>query len=161
MADRDRDPDRNQPQEIRLLHPSPHYRQTGPSTTQIVAVLTLLPVGGSLLALAALTLTGTLIGLSIAIPLFIIFSPVIVPATIAISMAVAGFLSSGAFGLTGLSSLNYGLKRMIRANAGAGIGKGQAKRGMWDMVGYVGQKTKDVGQNMENKAHEGGGAVRT
>ncbi|KAK5793170.1 hypothetical protein PVK06_034308 [Gossypium arboreum] len=132
MADRDRD--RNQPQEIQLLHPPPHYRQTGPSTTQIVAVLTLLPVGGSLLALAALTLTGTLIGLSIAIPLFFIFSPVIVPATIAISMAVAGFLSS--------------------ANAGARVGKRQAKRGMWDMVGYV-------GQNMENKAHEGGGAVRT
>ncbi|MBA0683427.1 hypothetical protein Goari_025087, partial [Gossypium aridum] len=79
--------------------------QSGPSTTQVLTVLTLLPIGGTLLALAGLTLTGTVIGLCVATPLFVIFSPVLLPAAIAVFMAVAGFLSSGAFGLTGLSSL--------------------------------------------------------
>ncbi|KAK8619085.1 hypothetical protein V6N13_133052 [Hibiscus sabdariffa] len=72
-------------------------------------------------------------------------------------MAVAGFLSCGAFGLMGVSSLKYGLKCLINANAGADIGRGQlgmeqAERGMSHMEGYVGQKTKDIGQNIENKS---------
>ncbi|MBA0856885.1 hypothetical protein Goshw_004492 [Gossypium schwendimanii] len=129
--------------------------QSGPSTTQVLTVLTLLPIGGTLLALAGLTLTGTVIGLCVATPLFVIFSPVLLPAAIAVFMAVAGFLSSGAFGLTGLSSLSYVFNRFRQATGTEQLDGDRAKRGMQDMVGYVGQKTKEAGQTIENKAHEG------
>ncbi|KAI4350654.1 hypothetical protein L6164_005088 [Bauhinia variegata] len=56
-------------------------RQTGPSTSQVLTIL----------AGAGLSLLGTVLGLAVATPLFIIFSPVLVPATIALGLAVAGF----------------------------------------------------------------------
>ncbi|KAE8694377.1 P24 oleosin isoform A [Hibiscus syriacus] len=139
-----------------------NYQSGGPSTTQVLAVLALLPIGGSLLALAGLTLTGTVIGLTVATPVFVIFSPVLVPAAIAVTMVVLGFLSSGAFGVTGLSSLSYVFNRLRRVYSSSDEHDTEwAKRGMQDMVGYAGQKTKEAGQktkeagqNMENKSHE-------
>ncbi|GFP99303.1 oleosin 18.2 kDa, partial [Phtheirospermum japonicum] len=70
----------------------------GPSTSQILAIGTLIPITGTLLALA-----GSLIGLAVATPVFVIFSPVLVPATILLGGAVTAFLTSWVFGLTGLS----------------------------------------------------------
>ncbi|GMI99136.1 hypothetical protein like AT3G01570 [Hibiscus trionum] len=137
----------------------------GPSTSQVLAVLTLLPIGGALLALAGLTLTGTVIGLTVATPLLVIFSPVLIPAAIAVAMVVVGFLSSGVFGVTGLSSLSYVFNRLRQATATSSehFDTEWAKRGMQDIVGYAGQKTKEagqktkeVGQNIENKSHDQG-----
>uniref|UniRef100_A0A453KLW1 Oleosin n=1 Tax=Aegilops tauschii subsp. strangulata TaxID=200361 RepID=A0A453KLW1_AEGTS len=53
---------------------------------------------GSMLLLSALTLTGTVLALIVATPLLVLFSPVLVPAAIAVTMLTAGFVSSGAFG---------------------------------------------------------------
>ncbi|XVF16360.1 hypothetical protein REPUB_Repub10bG0024700 [Reevesia pubescens] len=165
MADRDR----NQPPQVQVQtqhrfdqddhHGGKNYNQSGPSTSQVLAVLTLLPVGGTLLALAGLTLTGTVIGLCVATvtPLFIIFSPVLVPAAIAVCMAVGGFLSSGAFGLTGLSSFTYVFNRQRRVTGTEQLDLDQAKRPMQDMTGTLGQKTKEVGQKTESKAQDQGG----
>ncbi|KAE8717127.1 Oleosin 18.2 kDa [Hibiscus syriacus] len=145
-----------------------NYQSGGPSTSQVLAVLALLPIGGSLLALAGLTLTGTVIGLTVATPLFVIFSPVLVPAAIAVTIVVVGFMSSGAFGVTGLSSLSYVFNRLRRVYSSDERDTERAKRGMHEMVGYAGQKTKEAGQKtkeagqkMENKSHEQGQGVRT
>ncbi|OVA20784.1 Oleosin [Macleaya cordata] len=130
----------------------------GPSTSQVVAVVTLFPVGGVLLTLAGLTLTATIIGLVLATPLFVIFSPVLVPAAITLGLAVMGFLTSGAFGLTALSSLSW----IINYVRGARVPEhlDQAKRRMQETAGQmgqqVGQKTKEMGQGMQQRAHEGG-----
>ncbi|GLT31931.1 hypothetical protein SLA2020_066300 [Shorea laevis] len=134
-----------------------HYSHSGPSGTQVLAVITLLPLGGMLIALAGLTLSGTVIGMLITNPLFLIFSPVIVPAVIVLGLAVTGFLASGAFGLTGLSSRSY-VKNCVRRVTGAehyslDQAKDQAKRRVMDMADYVGQKIKDLGQGIQNKAH--------
>ncbi|PIN04487.1 hypothetical protein CDL12_05454 [Handroanthus impetiginosus] len=155
------DHDRPQPHQIQIHH-RPHYEggvksllpQEGPSTAQILAIITLLPVTGTLLGLAGITLVGTLIGLAVAIPLFVIFSPVLVPAAILVAGAVTAFLTSGAFGLTGLSSLSWVLTSFRRA-------KGQdpldyAKRGVQEGTVYVGEKTKQVGETIKSKAGEGG-----
>jgi hypothetical protein len=132
-----------------------HYQQRGPSATKVLAVLVLLPVGGTLLALAGLTLIGSVIGLAVTTPLFIVFSPVLVPAAIVIGLAITGFLSSGAFGLTGLSSLNWLLDYLRQASRELPYEMDQAKRRMQDVAVYVGQKTKDVGQEIQTKAQEG------
>ncbi|GFZ17433.1 oleosin3 [Actinidia rufa] len=79
----------------------------GPTKSQVVAVVTLLPVGGFLLLLAGVTLTGTLIGLALATPIFLLFSPILVPAGLTLALATAGFLTSGAFGITALSAFSW------------------------------------------------------
>ncbi|KAF9667908.1 hypothetical protein SADUNF_Sadunf15G0072000 [Salix dunnii] len=79
----------------------------GPSTSQVLAAVTLLPAGGTLLFLAGLNLVGTLIGLAVATPLFVFFSPVLVPSALVIGLGVLGFLTSGAFGVTAFSSFSW------------------------------------------------------
>ncbi|KAJ7970791.1 Oleosin family protein [Quillaja saponaria] len=129
--------------------------ERGPSSSQVIAVITGLPVGGTLLGLAGLTLVVTLIGLAVTTPLFILFSPVLVPAALALGLAVTGFLASGAFGLTALSSLSWVMK-YIRSWTQGTVPQmaDQAKRRAADMAGYVGQKTKEVGQDIQGKAQE-------
>ncbi len=164
MADMYRDRDRPQPHQIQVHPQRGGYDagmktlmpQRGPSTSQVIAVLALLPVGGTLLALAGITLAGTVIGLCIATPLFLVFSPVLLPAAITIGLAVAGFFTSGAFGLTALSSLSWVLNSFRQATGTVPELADEAKRRMADMAGYVGQKTKDVGQEIQIKAHEAG-----
>ncbi|KAA8540782.1 hypothetical protein F0562_024299 [Nyssa sinensis] len=110
-------------------------REKGPSTSKILAVITLLPVGGVLLFLAGLTLTGSLIGLAVTTPLFMIFSPVLVPAALVIALAVAGFLTSGAFGITALSSLSWIINYMRKVRGGMPEKMEHAKRRMHEAGG--------------------------
>ncbi|KAI3765869.1 hypothetical protein L2E82_15915 [Cichorium intybus] len=130
----------------------------GQSTSKILAVLTLFPIGGVCLLLAGLTLTGTLIGLAVATPVFVIFSPILVPAAITIGLAVAGFLTSGAFGITALSSLTYIVNYFRKMGGGGGRYESAqdsldyAKRRAQDTAGYGGQKVKDVGQRTQEAA---------
>ncbi|KAE8795216.1 high molecular weight oleosin [Hordeum vulgare] len=63
---------------------------------------TLFPLGRLLLVLSGLALAGTVVGLAVATPVFLLFSPVLVPDALTIGMAVIGFLASGALGLGGL-----------------------------------------------------------
>ncbi|XP_057951356.1 oleosin Cor a 15-like [Malania oleifera] len=112
----------------------------GPSTSQVLAVITLVPLGGFLLFLAGLTLTGTAIGLALTTPLFVIFSPVLIPAALIITLAVAGFLTSGAFGITAVSSLRWIVNYLRRSG-----GWTHAKQRAEEAAGHVGQKAKEVG----------------
>ncbi|KAJ4729282.1 Oleosin family protein [Melia azedarach] len=162
MADRDR-VDRPQPHQLQV-HPQLRYdaggkalmQQRGPSASKVLAVMALLPVGGTLLALAGITLAGTIIGLLVTTPLFIIFSPVIVPAAIVIGLAVTGFFTSGAFGLTALSSLSWVLSRLRQKTGSMPEMADQAKRRVAGMADFVGLKTKEVGQEIQKQAHEAG-----
>jgi hypothetical protein len=94
-------------------------------------------------------------------PLFILFSPVLVPATIVIGLAVAGFLTSGAFGLTALSSFSWVMNYIRQTQGTVPEQLESVKRGMADVAGYVGQKTKEagqktkeVGQDIQSKAQD-------
>ncbi|XP_062106925.1 oleosin 18.2 kDa-like [Humulus lupulus] len=154
--------DRSQPHHQLQVHPQygggakgfqQHRQQQGPSTGKVLAVMALLPVGGTLLALAGLTLMGTVIGLLVSIPVFLLFSPVLVPAAVTIGLAVGGFLTSGAFGVTGLSSLSWVLNFFRQTSVPEQMDL--AKRRVQDAAAYAGQKTKDVGQEIQSKAQEG------
>lgn len=152
--------DRPQPHQLQV-HPQygagkgyqQRGEQQGPSAGKILAVITLLPVGGTLLFLAGLTFIGTLIGLALSTPVFLLFSPILVPAAITIGLAIAGFLTSGAFGVTGLSSLSWVFNYFKRTSVPEQLDF--AKRRVQDMAGYTGQKTKEVGQEIQSKAQEG------
>ncbi|KAG6793473.1 hypothetical protein POTOM_002682 [Populus tomentosa] len=134
--------DRMQPHQVQV-HGLKGHQQQGPSASKALAVLTMLPVGVGLLALAGITLVGTVIGLAVTTPLFILFSPVLVPAALVIGLAVTSFLASGAFGLTGSWSLSWVGRYIQEATQTMPESLDQAKRRMQDMAGYVGQKTKE------------------
>ena len=151
--------ERSQPHQLQV-HPQyggakgyQQLQQQGPSTGKVLLVLALLPVGGTLLAFAGLTLMGTLFGLAVSTPVFLLFSPVLVPAALTIGLALMGFLTSGAFGVTGLSSLSWVFNYFGRTSVPDQLD--YAKRRMQDAAGYTGQKTKEAGQEIQTKAQEG------
>lgn len=126
----------------------------GPSASQALTVATLFPLGGFLLTLAGLSLTASVIGLVLATPVFLLFSPVLVPAALLMGLAVTGFLTSGALGLGGFSSLT------CLANIVRGLFQRtpdymeQAKRRMAEAAAQAGQKTKDAGEAIQSKAQQ-------
>nr|AGT21473.1 oleosin-like [Carica papaya] len=71
----------------------PHQRSPEPRSHQVVKAATAVTAGGSLLVLSGLTLAGTVIALTIATPLFVIFSPVLVPAVIAVALLITGYVT--------------------------------------------------------------------
>ncbi|KAL3499673.1 hypothetical protein ACH5RR_038766 [Cinchona calisaya] len=83
------------------LPPHPHQQQQHQQLThQVAKTTTAVTVGGSLMVLSGLTLAATVIGLVLATPLLVIFSPVLVPATITVFLIFAGFFVSGGLGAT-------------------------------------------------------------
>ncbi|KAJ8752834.1 hypothetical protein K2173_008569 [Erythroxylum novogranatense] len=86
---------------------SMHQAQQQPGSHQVVKAATAVTAGGSLLVLSGLTLAGTVIALTIATPLLVIFSPVLVPAVITVSLLILGFLASGGFGVAAITVLSW------------------------------------------------------
>ncbi|KAI8529063.1 hypothetical protein RHMOL_Rhmol12G0196500 [Rhododendron molle] len=125
-------------------------QEKGPSKQQILAVVAGVPIGGFFLVLSGLTLTGTLIGLALTTPLFVICSPVLVPAALTIALAVAGFLTSGAFGITALSSLSW-IINFLRRSGHMPEQLEQAKRRVQETTGQVGQKAREAGQKAQEQ----------
>ena len=90
--------------EIQSHQPGQHGSQP---RYQVVKAATAATAGGSLLVLSGLILAGTVIALTIATPLLVIFSPVLVPAVITVSLLVLGFLASGGFGVAGITVFSW------------------------------------------------------
>ncbi|KAM7273798.1 hypothetical protein ACFE04_028462 [Oxalis oulophora] len=96
-----------QTRDIMGHHNQPHHQQAQPRSHQVVKAATAATAGGSLLVLSGLTLAGTVVCLTIATPLFVIFSPVLVPAVITLSLLFTGFLASGGFGVAAITVLSW------------------------------------------------------
>ncbi|KAK7291610.1 hypothetical protein RIF29_06899 [Crotalaria pallida] len=131
-----------------------HQGKDTNSTSQILAIATLVPFGASLLILAGFTLTATVLGLAIATPLFIFFSPVLVPAALVIGLAVTGFLTSGAFGVTSLSSFAWMANYLRRSRLPERLpGQLQYARDLaQETLGNLAQRTKEAAETGINKA---------
>ncbi|XP_051136576.1 oleosin H2-like [Andrographis paniculata] len=139
--------------EPRYQHRPYNYKTSQPSpssTFQILAVVTLFPVDAVLLFLAGLTLAGTLIGLALTTPLFIVFSPILVPAALALAAAVAGFLTAGAFGLTALSSVTWLMNYLREMRRSLPEQLEHARWRVHDAAGHVGQKAREVGHKTQD-----------
>ncbi|XP_077254103.1 oleosin L-like [Tasmannia lanceolata] len=81
--------------------------QHPPRSHQVVKAATAVTLSGSLFVLSGLTLAGTVISLTVATPLLVIFSPVLIPAAITVFILTAGLLSSGGFGIAAVSILSW------------------------------------------------------
>ncbi|KAK9684765.1 hypothetical protein RND81_10G230600 [Saponaria officinalis] len=120
------------------------------SAPLLIGLFTIIPLAAFLLFLSGLAFMGSLVGLCLATPVFIFFSPVIVPAVLAIGLAVIGFFVSGAFGITGLSALSW-IINFIRYRV---RGVDDVMQRAHDAAEYVGQRVKDVGHDVSEKARE-------
>ncbi|VVB09031.1 unnamed protein product [Arabis nemorensis] len=128
MADHHRPMNRN-------LHES---SSSSPSTRQIVRFLTAATIGLSLLLLSGLTLTGTVIGLIVATPLMVLFSPVLVPAVITTGLLTVGFLFSGGCGVAAATALSW-IYRYVTGKHPIGAEKVDYARMM------ISEKAKELG----------------
>ncbi|KAF5743742.1 hypothetical protein HS088_TW08G00329 [Tripterygium wilfordii] len=127
--------------------------EQGISKTHILAAVTLIPVGGFLLFLGGLALLVTFIGLALATPVFVIFSPILVPAGMVTGLALIGFLTAGALGITAMSSLSW-LGNFIRRLRKPADKMDQAKRRVQDTAGQMGSRAKETGQSIQGKVQE-------
>lgn len=130
-----------------------------PSTSQVIVIATLVPLGATLLILAGLTLTATVIGLAVTTPLFVICSPVLLAAALVIGLSVAGFLTSGAFGVTSLSSFAWLASYLRRSRLTEQLRQQYAKPRLEDTVGQdtvvnEAQMTEEARDRVEGKAQE-------
>jgi hypothetical protein len=81
----------------------------------------------------------------------------LVPAAIVIGLAVTGFLASGAFGITGISSLSWILKNLRGTKLPEQME--HVKRRGQETAGHLGQKARETGQTVTSKAQEAGKTV--
>lgn len=132
-------------------HQSQYYGlyNTDPASYQAAKTATAVTAGGSLLILSALILAGTVIGLTIATPLFVIFSPVLVPALITVALLSMGFVTSGGFGVAAITVLSW-IYRYVTGQHPPGSDQLQtARHKLMNKAGEI----KDYGQQHTAGAH--------
>ncbi|KAL4341372.1 hypothetical protein GQ457_08G034810 [Hibiscus cannabinus] len=117
-------------------------------THQVVKAATAVTAGGSLLVLSGLTLAVTVIALTIATPLFVIFSPVLVPALIAAALLATGFVTSGGFGVAAVTVLSWIYRYVTGGHPTAGD--------QWDSAGM---KLASRAREMKDRAAQLTGAA--
>ncbi|KAI5399353.1 stearoyl-CoA 9-desaturase, partial [Lathyrus oleraceus] len=88
-------------------HNTTVQQQPSTKSTQLVKAATAVTAGGSLLILSGLVLAGTVIALTVITPLFVIFSPVLVPAVIIVALLTLGFFASGGLGVAAITVLAW------------------------------------------------------
>ncbi|KAM0847297.1 hypothetical protein ACQ4PT_055116 [Festuca glaucescens] len=121
-----------------------HGQSQGQGQNQAVAVtlgkgVAAAAAAGSMLFLSALALTGTVVALVIATPVMVIFSPVLVPAAIAVALLTTGFVSSGALGAAAMGVLAWMYRYLSHRTSSSPPGS--------DKVDHAGAK-------LDSKAHE-------
>ncbi|KQJ83905.1 oleosin 16 kDa [Brachypodium distachyon] len=78
-----------------------------PALMTALKAATAATAGGSMLVLSGLILAGTVVALTVATPVLVIFSPVLVPAAVALALMAAGFVTSGGLGVAALSVFSW------------------------------------------------------
>ncbi|KAJ0856047.1 putative oleosin [Helianthus annuus] len=131
-----------------------HHRQYNESRAhQVVKAATAATVGGSLLVLSGLTLVGTVITLTVATPLLVIFSPVLVPAVMTVFLLATGFLTSGGFGLAAATVFSW-MYRYVTGERRTGVES-------YDQMRHkVGSKGRARDDHASGKGHHATGGVQ-
>ncbi|CAI0408500.1 unnamed protein product [Linum tenue] len=86
-------------------HSHSRQRRRRRSVRRAVKLLTAATMCTAFALLFGLTVTATVVGLVVATPLLVIFSPVLVPAVLAAAVVGAGFLVSGGCGMAAAGAL--------------------------------------------------------
>ncbi|KAK1415391.1 hypothetical protein QVD17_31172 [Tagetes erecta] len=134
------------------MHHNQHQQNVSPRVHQAVKAATAVTAGGSLLILSGLTLAGTVIALTIATPLLVIFSPVLVPAAITLFLLTTGFLTSGGFGVAAVTVLSWIYKYATGGHPPGSDSLDQAR----DKLGYKARDLKGRAEHATGMGHQTG-----
>lgn len=116
--------------------------------------MTAATIGGTLLFLSGLTLTGTVIALIMATPVLVLFSPILVPAAIAVFLATVGFLFSGGCGVTAITVLTW-IYSYVKGKHPPGADQlDYARTKIADKARDMTERAKEYGQYVQQKAQE-------
>ncbi|XP_071706087.1 oleosin L-like [Rutidosis leptorrhynchoides] len=130
-----------------------HEQHWGQSKAhQIAKAATAVTAGGSLLVLSGLTLAGTVIALTVATPLLVIFSPVLVPAVITVFILTTGFLTSGGLGIAAATVLAW-MYRYVTGRHPTGADS------LDEATHKLGSKAREFRDRSEHAMGGGGGGV--
>ncbi|CAN0897343.1 Oleosin Cor a 13 [Linum grandiflorum] len=126
----------------------PHQQSSQYQTRayQAVKALTAAAAGGSFLVLSGLVLVATVIALTIATPLLVIFSPVLVPALITVGLLITGFLTSGGFGVAAVTVLSWIYRYVTGRHPVGADSLDQAKMKLAGKAREMKDKASDFGQ---------------
>ncbi|GLU01477.1 hypothetical protein SLE2022_187840 [Rubroshorea leprosula] len=127
---------------------------SAPSSHQVVMFMTAAIIGGGLLLLSGLTLTGIVIALVIATPLLVLFSPILVPAGIVTFLVATGFLFSGGLGVAGIAALSWMYNYATGKQPVGSDRLDRAKMMLSNTARDVKEKAKEYGQHGQQKAQE-------
>uniref|UniRef100_A0A7N0RCU5 Oleosin n=1 Tax=Kalanchoe fedtschenkoi TaxID=63787 RepID=A0A7N0RCU5_KALFE len=127
---------------------------SAPGSRQTVKFLTAATTGASLLVLSGLVLTATIIGLVVATPLLVIFSPVLVPAAVVLFLTFVGFVSSGGFGLAAVAALGW-IYNYVAGKHPPGADKlDYARAVIADKTRGVAERARDYGHAVQHKVQD-------
>ncbi|KAL2649594.1 hypothetical protein R1flu_017722 [Riccia fluitans] len=82
-------------------------QEKAPTQRQLTGGLTIVTIVGLLTAVGGLLIGGLALGAAVLTPVFIVFSPVLVPVGTVLLLGIAGLLSAAGFTLAGFSSLRW------------------------------------------------------
>jgi hypothetical protein len=136
---------------------SPYDTNTNNSnqpSRQTVKFITAATIGVTLLFLSGLILVGTVIGLIIATPLLVIFSPILVPAAIVLSLIAGGFMFSGGCGVAAIAALSW-IYNYVSGNRPAGTDTLDYAKGLiTDKARDVKDRAKEYGNYAQGRAQD-------
>ena len=125
-----------------------------PSSRQTVKFLTATTIGATLLLLSGLTLTGTVLALIMATPVLVLFSPVLVPAGIALFLVIAGFLFSGGCGVAAITVLSWIYSYVTGKHPPGADQLDYARMKIAGTARDMTERAKEYGQYVQHKAQE-------
>lgn len=137
---------------VGTMHHSQNQQHVSPRVHQAVKAATAVTAGGSLLILSGLTLAGTVIALTVATPLLVIFSPVLVPAAITLFLLATGFLTSGGFGVAAVTVLSWIYRYATGGHPPGSESLDQAR----DKLGYKARDLKGRAEHATGMGHQTG-----
>ncbi|GKV03510.1 hypothetical protein SLEP1_g15799 [Rubroshorea leprosula] len=126
--------------------------ESAPSFRQAVKFMTAATIGGGLLLLSGLTLTGTVVALILVTPLVVLFSPILVPAAIVAFLVATGFLFSGGFGVAAITALSWIYNYVTGKHPLGADQLDQARMMVANTTRDMTEKAKEYGQYVQHKA---------
>ncbi|XP_002975381.2 oleosin 1 [Selaginella moellendorffii] len=123
-------------------------RERAPNSRQLLGIVLLLTAALIVLVLGGITLAGAGLSLALATPLFILFSPILVPLAGIVAVGTGGFVSLSAAFVTACSAVAW-LYNYVKGRHPVGADKIDAvKHKIADTASHVSEKAREVAREV-------------
>lgn len=133
---------------LRRLH------ERAPNSTQLVGILTFIISGSILLLLTGLTVTATVLGLILFMPLILISSPIWVPIGTVLFLVTAGLLTMCGFGVAVAAVLSWTYRYFKGMNPPGSGRVDYARSRIYDTASHVKDYAREYGGYLQSKVKD-------